>query len=72
MRLWNCLILMKGTFIDITKILESFKLYTHEIYVGNIGAYPHQTSIIVLGWISFNNTLYKSQCMIPVVLGYLP
>jgi hypothetical protein len=32
----------------ITKILESSKSYTRKIYVGNIGAYPRQTSIIVL------------------------
>jgi hypothetical protein len=31
-----------------TKKLESSKSYTRKIYVGNIGAYPHQTSIIVL------------------------
>jgi hypothetical protein len=32
----------------ITKILESSKSYTRKIYVGNIGAYPRQTSIIIL------------------------
>jgi hypothetical protein len=32
----------------ITKMLESSKSYTRKIYVGNIGAYPRQTSIIVL------------------------
>jgi hypothetical protein len=32
----------------ITKILESSKSYTRKIYVGNIGAYPRQTFIIVL------------------------
>jgi hypothetical protein len=31
----------------ITKILESSKSYTYKIYVGNIGAYPRQTSIIM-------------------------
>jgi hypothetical protein len=29
-------------------MLESSKFYTRKIYVGNIGAYPHHTSIIVL------------------------
>jgi hypothetical protein len=29
-------------------MLESSKSYTRKIYVGNIGAYPRQTSIIVL------------------------
>jgi hypothetical protein len=28
--------------------LESSKSYTRKIYVGNIGAYPRQTFIIVL------------------------
>jgi hypothetical protein len=32
----------------ITKTLESSKSYICKIYVGNIGAYPRQTSIIVL------------------------
>jgi hypothetical protein len=32
----------------ITKMLESSKSYIRKIYVGNIGAYPHHTSIIVL------------------------
>jgi hypothetical protein len=32
----------------ITKILESSNSYTPKIYVGNIGGYPRQTSIIVL------------------------
>jgi hypothetical protein len=60
------------TFIQcITKILESSKSYTRKIYVGSIGAYSCQTSIIVLQQISSLNTLYKSQC-IPAVLGFLP
>jgi hypothetical protein len=32
----------------ITNIFESSKSYTCKIYVGNIGAYPRQTSIIIL------------------------
>jgi hypothetical protein len=32
----------------ITMILESSKSYTCKMYVDNIGAYPRQTSIIVL------------------------
>jgi hypothetical protein len=52
-------------------MLESSKSYTRKIYVGKIGAYPRQTSIIVLQWVSSSNTLYKKHC-IPTVLGILP
>jgi hypothetical protein len=55
----------------ITKMLESSKSYSRKIYVGNIGAYPRQTSIIVLQWVSSSNTLYKKH-HIPTVLGILP
>jgi hypothetical protein len=55
----------------ITKILESSKSYTCKTYVGNISAYPCQTSIIVLRWVSSSNTLYKSE-HIPAALGFLP
>jgi hypothetical protein len=30
------------------KDIGEFQIYSHKIYVGNIGAYPCQTSIIVL------------------------
>jgi hypothetical protein len=52
-------------------MLESSKSYTRKIYVGNIGAYPRQTSIIILQWVSSSNTLYKRH-RIPTVLGILP
>jgi hypothetical protein len=42
-------------------MLESSKSYTSKIYVDSIGAYPCQTSIIVLQWVSSSNTLYKRQ-----------
>jgi hypothetical protein len=51
--------------------LESSKSYTRKIYVGNIGAYSHQTSIIVLWRVPLSNTLYKSQ-YIPTILELLP
>jgi hypothetical protein len=41
---WNTLAFIQC----ITKILESSKSYTRKIYVGSIGAYLRQTSIIVL------------------------
>jgi hypothetical protein len=52
-------------------MMESSKSYSRKIYVGNIGAYPRQTSIIVLQWVSSSNTLYKKH-HIPTVLGILP
>jgi hypothetical protein len=51
-------------------MLESSKSYTRKIYVGNIGAYPGQSSIIILQWVSSNNTLYKRH-RISTVLGIL-
>ena len=54
-----------------TKILECSKSYTDKIYVGNIGAYSRQTSIIVLQWVSFSNTLYK-RYRISMILEILP
>jgi hypothetical protein len=41
-------------------MLESSKSYIRKIYVGNIGAYPRQTSIIVLQWVSSNNLTLAS------------
>jgi hypothetical protein len=55
----------------ITKILEHFKSNIHKINVGSNCAYPHQTSILVLRWVSSNNTLYKSHRIL-TVLGILP
>jgi hypothetical protein len=52
-------------------MLESSKSYTQKIYVGNIGAYLHQTSIIVMQWVSSSNILYKRH-RISTVLGILP
>jgi hypothetical protein len=54
-------------------MLESSKSYTHKIYVGNIGAYPRQTSIIVysLG-ITLKNILnaYHYVYIFVLVLGH--